>query len=190
MMMPSNFVSAIRRVDSRSLGPVVLLVMLALCGCAGGPARVTLSPMSYDQQQAEVLKVVPLQTPRAEVEKKLKDAGIDVEPGAGASIAYCGVWKRPDGARWKLDVALLFDEKTRLYAVRPATSDTAVLKNTVARQAKQIDKNSKSSGWGPARSASGSSPATSPSSPPRDDTASADAGSGRGSGARLPFGAK
>lgn len=190
MMVPSILASSVRWIDSRSFGQFLLLVAIALSGCAGGPGRVTLSPMSFDQQQAEVLKIVPLQTARVDVEKKLKDAGIDVEPGAGSSIAYCGVWKRPDGARWKLDVALLFDEQARLYAVRPATSDTAVLTNSVARQAKQINKSGKSSGWGPARSSSGASSTSSPPLQPSDQTASADAGSGRGTGPRVPFGAK
>ena len=97
------------------------------CGCAG-PAitsgKIVSSPLSVEQQQEAVLEVAPLQTPRTEVERRLRAAGIQITPGLSPSICYCDVWNRKDGSRWRIDVALLFDRNDQLYATRQASAET------------------------------------------------------------------
>jgi hypothetical protein len=61
------------------------------------------------------------------VTKKLADAGIDGSFGVSDSVFYCDVWRREDGNRWYINVALLFDESGRVYKARPAQAATGVM---------------------------------------------------------------
>lgn len=116
-------------VQSRRGNPlpgILLAVLAGALGCAGS-GKIALSPLSVTEQQVAVLEVVPLRTLRTEAERKLQAAGIQFTPGANPSIYYCDVWNRPDGSRWQIDVALLFDKEGRLYATRQAAAQTEVL---------------------------------------------------------------
>lgn len=112
-------------------GVALSAVCLLAASCHAGPQPIVSCPIPTNEQQGEVLKIAPLQTDREEVLKRLEEAGIDVSPGASVpgqspTIYYCDVWQRPDGARWQMDVALLFDPGGKLYATRPSHANTVV----------------------------------------------------------------
>jgi hypothetical protein len=98
-------------------------VLLTGSGCHSGAPRLAASPLSVAEQQAAILKIAPLGTPREELLERLKEAGIQATPGSSPSIYYCDVWNREDGQRWHLDVALLFDGSGQLYLTRPAQAE-------------------------------------------------------------------
>lgn len=102
------------------------LWVLTFClGCASTAEQsIKSSPLDSEHQQQAVLDIAPLGTPRADVERQLKEAGIELSSGAGPSICYCTLWNRANGERWQMDVALLFDQSGKLYATRRAQSET------------------------------------------------------------------
>jgi len=117
----------------RGLSGTVLCVLLlgGLAGCQGGPGRFVEAPLSYDQQREAVSAVVPMGTSREEAARRLEKAGIQHVAGSGNNIFYCDIWNRPNGERWHLNVALLFDASGKLYAMRPAESETGIEEQTV-----------------------------------------------------------
>jgi hypothetical protein len=118
-------------------GLVFLWMTIALAGCSG-PQLVD-APLSGAEQQRAILDIVPLGTPRAEVETKLKEAGLQMHSGSGPSTAYCDVWNRDsDKQRWYVNLMLLFDSENKLYAVRSGQSETAVYRGGVPGQAAQV----------------------------------------------------
>src|SRR5690349_17924367 len=106
----------------------LLLLTVAAAGCNSPPTSLIESPLSVEQQQQAVLQVVPVGSTRDDAERKLKGAGIDYTAGQGRTIYYLSLWNRPDGQRWHINVALLFDSEGKLYASRPA--DAAVERGT------------------------------------------------------------
>lgn len=100
-----------------------------LCSCAGPKLtsnKPIPSPLSVLQQQDEILKIAPLKTPRPEVERRLKAAGVEISSGISQSVCYCDFWNRKEGARWRIDIALMFDSNDQLYAIRQGSASTAV----------------------------------------------------------------
>ena len=93
-----------------------------LAGCAAGHPSLVDSPLSIEQQQQAVLEIVPRGSSRDEAERRLKAAGIEYRPGGKGSIYYLMLWNRPDGQRWHIDVALLFDQSGKLYQTRAASA--------------------------------------------------------------------
>jgi hypothetical protein len=93
-----------------------------LAGCASARPGLIDSPLSIEQQQQAVLEIVPRGSSRDEAEKRLKAAGIEYRPGGKGSIYYLMLWNRPDGQRWHIDVALLFDQSGKLYQTRAASA--------------------------------------------------------------------
>lgn len=113
--------------------PTLLLpVFLALlpAGCQFGPGRLVPSPLLFQEQEQQILRVAPAGTPRDEAVRKLNEAGIEGSFGVSPSVYYCDIWNRRDGRRWHLDLALLFNESGELYEVRQATAETGVLSAT------------------------------------------------------------
>lgn len=100
--------------------------LLAFAGCHMAGSGYRPSPISSTQQRQEIEKLAPIGTSRSEVERRLKDAGIEVTPGVSERIAYCDLWNRTGGERWVLNVALLFDEAGNLSETRPAQSETGI----------------------------------------------------------------
>ncbi len=96
-------------------------------GCQMGAGRLVPSPLTFDQQRNKILKVVSLGTLRDDVESRLKEAGIEGQFGINQAVYYCDIWTQENGDRWRIDVALLFDEKGELYKTRPATAETRVI---------------------------------------------------------------
>lgn len=89
-------------------------------GCSSPPTHLMESPLSVERQQQAVLEVVPIGTPRAEAERRLKAAGIEYTASRSQSMYYLSLWNRQDGERWHINVALLFDADGKLYSSRPA----------------------------------------------------------------------
>jgi hypothetical protein len=99
------------------------LALLVLVGCAGLKSQIVQCPLTYSEQEKEILAIVHKGTRREEALRKLEAAGIDGSFGISRRVYYCELWKRPDGSRWHLNVALLFDEVGRLYMTRTADCD-------------------------------------------------------------------
>jgi hypothetical protein len=113
----------------RTLFPGLWATIL-MAGCMAPGKPLIESPLSFSQQQQAVLDVVPKGTSRGEAEKRLRAAGIEFTPGGNGSIYYLSLWNRPDGNRWHIDVALLFDSAGKLYESRPADSTTGLVSTT------------------------------------------------------------
>lgn len=111
---------------SAGRGIALCLVPLLLMGCARGLGSISPSPLSTDEQQQALLAIVPHGTARDEARQRLQQAGIEFSTGQSQSVYYCTLWNRPDGGRWQLDVALLFDADGRLYATRRGDSETGI----------------------------------------------------------------
>jgi len=94
------------------------LCLFAFGGCHLGQRGVIDSPWPVSRQQAELLKVVPLGTPRDQAEQFLQGAGIEYVRAPRNTVIHCTLWNRPNGERWHINVALLFDRNQELYAVR------------------------------------------------------------------------
>lgn len=102
------------------------LAVLVLVGCAGLSTQIVPCPLTYSEQSKEVLNVVPKGTRCDDALRKLAAAGIDGSFGISRRVYYCELWKRPDGSRWHLNVALLFDETGRLYKTQAADCDVTM----------------------------------------------------------------
>jgi len=130
-MAPGNSDAAPRRLQGglgRLLPGLWAAVVMAGCSTTGKP--LIESPLPVSQQQQAVLDVVPRGTSRGEAEKRLRAAGIEFTPGGNGSIYYLTLWNRPDGTRWHISVALLFDSAGKLYESRPADSATGLVSTT------------------------------------------------------------
>jgi len=114
------------RLSRRSFFPGVWTAIL-LAGCSAPGKPLIESPLSFSQQQQAVLDVVPRGTSRGDAEKRLRAAGIEFTPGGNGSIYYLSLWNRPDGSRWHISVALLFDSAGKLYESRPADATTGLV---------------------------------------------------------------
>lgn len=126
--------SVARRVSGISVLSVSLVAAM-LCvtlysGCQTAGFGYRPSPLNALEQGDEIEKLAPPGTPREEVERRLKEAGVEVSPGSSPHIAYCDVWNRAGGDRWVLNVALLFDESGKLLGTRPSQSETGVMGET------------------------------------------------------------
>jgi len=97
---------------------VALLFLAAGCQLTPSPGLIA-CPMPVNEQAAKVLQVAPLGTPRDEVLRRLKDAGIRGNFGENESIYYCDLWDRDKKVLWHINVVLLFDDNGKLYKTRP-----------------------------------------------------------------------
>jgi hypothetical protein len=102
------------------------LVLLTLVGCASLSRQIVSCPLTYSEQEKEVLSVAPKGTRRDDALRKLAAAGIEGSFGISRRVYYCDLWNRPDGSRWHLNVALLFDETGRLYKTQAAECDVTM----------------------------------------------------------------
>ena len=100
----------------------LLLCIGMVSGCTGFQ-QVVPAPLVFEEQSAEILKIVPLGTPKERAVRQLNEAGISGEFSSSPSIYYCDLWERESGNRWHLNVALLFNEKGELYKTKPAQAD-------------------------------------------------------------------
>ncbi len=98
-------------------------------GCATIGQRIVACPLTYSEQEKEVLAIVPKGTLRADALRRLASAGIEGDFGTSRRIYYCDLWRRANGERWRLNVALFFDESDRLYKTRVADCDVSVVRD-------------------------------------------------------------
>jgi hypothetical protein len=101
------------------------VLALAFAGCASVSTQIVSCPLTYSEQEKEVLSVAPKGTRRDDALRKLAAAGIEGSFGISRRVYYCDLWNRRDGSRWHLNVALLFDETGRLYKTQ-AEGDVTV----------------------------------------------------------------
>src|SRR5579872_158869 len=118
-------------------GALAVGLAALFAGCAAPGTNLVDCPLSTEQQQQRVLEIVPRGTSRAEAERRLRAAGIEYSEGQGSSIYYLGLWTRPDGKRWHINVALLFDKDGKVYQTRPADSSTEPLTNEAMADARR-----------------------------------------------------
>ena len=102
------------------------LALCVLAGCASLSTQIVPCPLTYTEQTKEVLNVVPKGTRREDALRKLAAAGIEGSFGISRRVYYCELWNRPDGSRWHLNVALLFDETGKLYKTQAADCDVTM----------------------------------------------------------------
>lgn len=108
------------------------LLTIAACGCQMAGLGYRPSPLSAAQQRQEIEKIAPPGTPREEVERRLKAAGIEISAGSSPHLAYCDLWNRSGGGRWMMNIALMFDESGKLIGTRPAQAETGVYSESEA----------------------------------------------------------
>jgi hypothetical protein len=99
------------------------VALVAIVGCAGLGSQIVPCPLTYSEQEKEILAIVPKGIRRDAALTKLAAAGIEGSFGTSHRLYYCELWKRPDGSLWRLNVALLFDEVGRLYKTQAADCD-------------------------------------------------------------------
>tara|TARA_R110002111_G_scaffold261826_3_gene335830 strand:- start:38944 stop:39366 length:423 start_codon:yes stop_codon:yes gene_type:complete len=125
----------------RRLGVALIfaLSMLSLVACTG-LRQVVPAPMVFEEQSKELLKIVPLGTPKDQAIQLLEEAGITGEFASSPSIYYCDLWKRENGNLWHLNVALLFNDAGELYKTRPAQSDVSWKSNQDSAYGSDVEK--------------------------------------------------
>tara|TARA_R110002095_G_scaffold163200_1_gene141382 strand:- start:53101 stop:53448 length:348 start_codon:yes stop_codon:yes gene_type:complete len=101
-----------------------MLSTLALVACTGFQ-HVVPAPLVFEEQSQKILEIAPVGTQKEQAIKQLNAAGISGEFSSSPSIYYCDLWKREDGNRWHLNVALLFNETGAVYKTRPAQADVS-----------------------------------------------------------------
>lgn len=106
---------------------ILCVGLLTLAGCQMTNGRIIPSPLSYSEQEKELLVIAPVGTDREEAVRKLSAAGIEGDFGSSRSIYYCDLWNRKNGERWHMNVALMFDKSGKLYKSGTAQSETAML---------------------------------------------------------------
>ncbi len=103
------------------------LVALALIGCISLSRSIVPCPLTYSEQEKELLAVVPKGLRREEALRRLTAAGVEGSFGISRRVYYCDLWNRPNGDRWHINVALLFDDAGKLYKTQMAECDVAVV---------------------------------------------------------------
>ncbi len=99
--------------------PRLLAWVLLAAGCQTMSPSLVTCPWPAAEQARKIDELVPPGTTREEAVSRLKKAGIAGNFGEADSIYYCDIWNRSDSERWHINVALLFDEEGKLYALRP-----------------------------------------------------------------------
>lgn len=111
------------------MAPSVFLItaVLSVFGCNTLQRETFVSDVTYRDQAAEIQKLVQFGSHRAATVRILEDAGIEGEySSVGNSIYYCQLWKRKNGKRWAMNVALLFNMQDRFYAMQPTEAATSI----------------------------------------------------------------
>jgi hypothetical protein len=109
------------------------LVALTLLGCLSMSRAIVQCPLTYSEQEKELLTVVPKGLRREEALKRLAAAGVEGSFGISRRVYYCDLWNRKNGERWHINVALLFDDQGRLYKTQMAECDVATVPEETPR---------------------------------------------------------
>lgn len=110
----------------------MVLLTLVVSGCASLSRQIVACPLTYSEQEKEVLAIVPKGTRREEALRRLSVAGIEGSFGTSRRIYYCELWTRPNGERWHMNVALLFDEVGKLYRTQVGDSEVSAVRGDSA----------------------------------------------------------
>lgn len=132
MVRSRNRFASLNRIAALLLGA---LGTIGLTGCHLATGSIEPAPVSAAEQRMQILEIVPVGTPRDEAVRRLEAAGIEGGYGAtGAeSTYYCDVWNRPDGERWHIDVAVLFDDDGRVWIARSGSTSVTPLGTRTTR---------------------------------------------------------
>jgi hypothetical protein len=106
---------------------ILSIGILLLAGCQLTSGRIIPSPLTYSEQEKEILAIAPRGTDRDEAVKKLTAAGLKGDFGSTRSIYYCDEWHRDSGERWHMNVALLFDKEGKLYKTQVSQAETGTV---------------------------------------------------------------
>lgn len=102
-------------------------VAVSLAGCLSLTRPIVPCPLTYSEQEKELLAVVPKGIRREEALRRLTAAGVEGSFGISRRVYYCDLWNRSNGDRWHINVALLFDDTGKLYKTQMAECDVAVV---------------------------------------------------------------
>jgi hypothetical protein len=104
-----------------------LLSALTWFGCATMPRTIVPCPLTYSEQEKVLLTAIPKGLKRDEVLRRLGAAGIEGRFGISQRVYYCDLWNRPNGDRWHMNVAMLFDDTGKFYKTQVAECDIGVM---------------------------------------------------------------
>jgi hypothetical protein len=110
------------------------LIALIIAGCVSLNRPIMSCPLTYSEQEKQILAVVPKGTQRQEALRRLAAAGIEGSFGISQRVYYCDLWNRKNGERWHVNVALLFDDADKLY--RTQVADCAVFASPTGKGGK------------------------------------------------------
>jgi hypothetical protein len=99
------------------------LLGLALAGCLSLPRAIMPCPLTYSEQEKELLAIVPKGIRQEEALRRLAAAGVEGSFGISRRVYYCDLWNRSNGDRWHINVALLFDDTGKFYRTQTAECD-------------------------------------------------------------------
>jgi hypothetical protein len=102
------------------------LIALTVTGCASLNRSIMPCPLTYSEQEKEILAIVPKGTRREDTLRRLTAAGVEGSFGISRRVYYCDLWNRTNGERWHINVALLFDDTGRFYRTQVAECDVSV----------------------------------------------------------------
>lgn len=103
----------------RTAAAIAAGLLFGTAGCNLLSEKPIRDSLSLEQQAREIQQIVPLATPRDKAVRLLNEAGIVGEFATRFQTVYhCERWNRPDGERYHLNVALMFDEHGRLREIR------------------------------------------------------------------------
>lgn len=103
------------------------LIALTVAGCVSLNRPIMACPLTYSEQEKEILSLVPKGTRRDDALKRLAAAGVEGSYGISHRVYYCDLWNRKNGERWHINVALLFDDTGRFYRTQVAETDISVM---------------------------------------------------------------
>jgi hypothetical protein len=123
------------------------LIALIVAGCVSLNRSIMPSPLTYSEQEKEILAIVPKGIKRDDALRRLAAAGIEGSFGISRRVYYCDLWNRTNGDRWHINVALLFDDTGRFYRTQVADSEVSVMpEDKPARGAGPAEMSGKSAG--------------------------------------------
>jgi hypothetical protein len=95
------------------------LAAIVLGGTLAGGCQFS-NVASFPDQQTALMEIAPIGTPREEVARKLKEAGVSYQPSPppDPGVFYCESWEMPNGERFLMASEILFDSEGRLLEIR------------------------------------------------------------------------
>lgn len=108
---------------------IALATVLLAAGCTSFSHQIVPCPLSFSEQEKEVLTIAPLGTKRDDVLRRLATAGIEGNFGISQSVYYCDLWNRENGERWHMNLGLQFNDAGVLYKTQAADTVIAPIRD-------------------------------------------------------------